>query len=151
VQYVPITLVAVLAVFAIGCDPGMSISQIKPSCETTKGDSATAQIVIDVATSHVFIGNTRYVPQVRITNSSNASITITSVELISRGEVYANKPVQPGFYPLVVQPGKTEDLLVWFDLKNPVYETFKDQSQLQVHYRKDDKEEIVRTGVVGSR
>jgi hypothetical protein len=144
-------LFATMAILAVGCDPGMSISQMKSSYEATKGDSAATQIAIDVKTSSSLIGDTWYVPQVRITNSSNSSITITTVELISRGVVYANKPVQPGFYPLVVQPGKTDDLLVWFDLNDPVYKTFKEPSELRVHYRKDNKEEIAHASVIGNR
>jgi hypothetical protein len=143
-------LAAVIAILAVACDPGMTIRQTKSPHEGTSGiGAAGAQVAIDVKTSHPLTGETWYAPQVRITNSSDSSITITSVELISQGATYANKPPQPGFYPLVVQAGRTEGLLVWFDLKDAVKKTFHQPAELRVHYRKDNKEEIARTSVVG--
>jgi hypothetical protein len=129
-----------VAILMVACDPGMTIRQTK---------SPGVRVVIDVKTSHQLIGETHYAPQVKITNASDSSIAITSVDLISQSATYANKPIQPGLYPLVVQPGKTEDLLVWFDLNDAVNRTFRQPAELRVHYRKDNKEEIAYTSVVG--
>ena len=128
----------------------MTIRQTKSPYAGTSGiSSASAQIAIDVKMSHPLTGETMYAPQVTITNSSDSSITITGVELISRGVTYANNPPQLGLYPLVVQPGRTEGLLVWFDLKDSVKKTFHQPAELRVHYRKDSREKIVHTSVVG--
>jgi hypothetical protein len=143
------TLIATMTVLAVGCDPGMSIRQTKSSYEATNGASATgARIVIDVKTTRQIIGETHYAPQVKITNASTSSIAITSVDLISLGTTYANKPLQPGFYPLALQPGKTEDLLVCFDLNDAVNRIFQHPAELLVHCRNDNKEEIVHAVVV---
>ncbi len=142
--------VVLVMVLLVACDPGMTIRQAKSPHEGTSGISAGgAQVVLEVKTSHQLIGETWYVPKVRITNSTDSSIIITSVELASRGAVYINKPPQPGFYPLVVQPGRTEALLVWFDLNEAVKKTFQQPAELRVHYQKDDKEEIAHASLVG--
>jgi|SRR5882724_5962855 len=138
-----------VAVLVFACDPGMTIRQTKSAPEAIRGNNATvAQVAIDVKTSRQLIGETHYALQVKITNASDSSIAITSVDLISQGETYANKPIQPGLYPLVVQPGRTEDLLVWFDLNDGVKKTFQQPAELRVHYIKDNKEEIAHTSVV---
>jgi hypothetical protein len=140
-----------IAGLAVSCDPGMTIRQAKAPDEAVSGISAGgAQVAIDVKTSHPIIGETWYAPQVRITNSSDSSITIINVDLTARGTTYTNKPPQPGCYPLAVQPGKTEALLVWFDLNESVKKSFyKQPAELRVYYRKDNKEWIAHTSVVG--
>ena len=95
------------------------------------------------------LGEIHYATHVKITNTSDSSISITKVDLISQGETYASKPIQHGLYPLVVQPGRTEDLLVWFDLNDGVKKIFRQPVELRVHYTKDNKEQIAHTSVVG--
>ena len=143
-------LVVAIAILAAACDPGMTIYQAKSPHEAESGVTAgSSQVVLEVKTSHPLIGETKYAPRVRITNSSNSSITVTSVELISQGSTFVSNPPQQGFYPLVVQPGKTEGLVVWFDLKNGVKKTFHQPAELRVHYLEDNKEQIAHTRVVG--
>lgn len=143
-------LLGATAVLVVACDPGMTIRQTKSSGEVTNGGhAASPQVAIDVKTSHPLIGETWYAPQVRITNSSDSPITVTSIELTARRTTYANKPPQPGIYPLVVSPGKTEALLVWFDIGDAVKKTFQQPAELRVHYRSGSKEEIARTSIVG--
>ena len=128
----------------------MTIRQAKSPQKATSGISGGgAQVVLEVKTIHPLIGETWYAPQVKITNSSNSSITVTSVELISQDATFVSNPPQQGFYPLVVQPGKTEGLVVWFDLKNGVKKTFHQPAELRVHYLEDNKEQIAHTRVVG--
>jgi hypothetical protein len=50
---------------------------------------------------------------------------------------------------LVVQPGRTEGLLVWFDLKDEVKKAFHQPAELRVHYLRDNKDQIAHTSVVG--
>jgi len=143
-------LVVAIAILAAACDPGMTIYQAKSPHEADTGVTAgSSQVVLEVKTSHPLIGETKYAPRVRITNSSNSSITVTSVELISQGSTFVSNPPQQGFYPLQVQPGRTEDLLVWFDLNDAVNRTFQRPAELRVHYVEDKKEQIARTSLVG--
>ena len=139
-----------IAILSAGCDPGMTIRQAKSPQKATSGISGGgAQVVLEVKTIHPLIGETWYAPQVKITNSSNSSITVTSVELISQDATFVSNPPQQGFYPLQVQPGRTEDLLVWFDLNDAVNRTFQRPAELRVHYVEDKKEQIARTSLVG--
>lgn len=91
----------------VGPDPGLRLG---------------VRALAHVKTEHPLIGETRYVPQVMVTNNSDSPITITSVELVAKRGTNANKPRQPGSYPLAVPPGKTETLDIWFDLADYVKE-----------------------------
>jgi len=102
----------------VACDPAITIRQIKSS------NGTSAPITIKVKTQHPMIGNTRYVPQVTVTNDVNSPITVTSTELSTKIGAYVNRPRQPGSYPTQVPPGTTETLDIWFDLANGVRETF---------------------------
>ena len=144
-------LLITVVFFCVACDPGMTIRQKKFSDETTKQQTTTGgQTIIDIKTSHVLIGETKYVPQVSITNASDSSITVTSVELISLGTAFANNPRQLGLYPLVVKPRATGGLLVWFDLNNDVKRTFRQPAELRVHYLRDNKNQIASATIVGT-
>jgi hypothetical protein len=135
-----------------GCDPGMTIRQVTQHDRVQFSPQAPAPtgLLIYVKTSHLLIGENWYAPTVTVTNSLNASITISSVELIAKGITYANKPRQTGTYPLAVDPGQTQSLDVWFDLRDDVRKTFfKQSAELRVHYRSDGKEQIGQTVVVG--
>jgi hypothetical protein len=83
---------------------------------------------IHVKASHPLISQIWYAPEVKVTNSSDSPITITSAELITRRETYANKTARPGTYPVVIQPGSTETLDVGFHLNDDVKKTFFQQS-----------------------
>src|SRR5262245_42919303 len=96
-------LLITVVFFCVACDPGMTIRQKKFSDETAKQQTTTGgQTIIEIKTSHVLIGESKYAPRVSITNASDSSISVTGVELISRGTVFANNPPPLGLYPLVV-------------------------------------------------
>jgi hypothetical protein len=136
----------IAAILLIGCDPGLTIYQVRPASIV---NSATAKINIHVRTSHPLIGETSYAPEVKITNSSGASITVTKVELAEGNAIYENKPVRAGTYPASISAGDTQVLDIWFDVKDGVGKMFHKPAELRVHYRSDNKEEIVSTTIVG--
>ncbi|MFC5862516.1 hypothetical protein ACFPT7_09465 [Acidicapsa dinghuensis] len=131
-------------VLTIGCDPGMMIRQTS-SIGAAKG----ASVAVYVKTSHPLIGETWYAPEVKVTNSSDSSIAVTGVELAARSVIYANKPRRPGTYPLIVPPGKTEALDIWFDLHDNVKKTFQEPAELRVHYQSSGKEAIAQANLTG--
>jgi hypothetical protein len=51
---------------------------------------------------------------------------------------------------LVVPPGKTESLDMWFDLTDDVKQTFfRQPAELRVHYRSRDRDETAHAAVIG--
>ena len=90
-----------------------------------------------------------YAPDTKVTNSSESPITVTGVELIARGVTYANRPGRPGTYPLIVFPGETDALDIWFDLHDDVKKTFQQSAELRVHYRGGDIEEVAQVKIIG--
>jgi len=134
------------SILIVGCDPGLTIYQVRPA---KVAGAASPQVTIHVRTSHQIIGETWYAPEVKVTNSSGASIAVTKVELAEGRATYENKPRSAGSYPLLISPGDTQVLDVWFDLKEGVGRTFHKPTELRVHYRSGDKEQIVSTTIVG--
>lgn len=133
-----------VSLLLVACDPGMTIRQIEAS------NGTPARITLNVKTKHLLIGETSYVPQVTVTNNSDSPITITSVELIAKRGTYANKPLQPGSYPMAVPPGKTETLDIWFDLADHVKETFfRQPAEVRVHYKSRSQDETAHVSVIG--
>jgi hypothetical protein len=122
----------------------MTIRQIKASNPTSD------PIKIAVRTQHPIVTHTWYNPEVTVTNGSDSSITITSVELAAQRKTYANKPRQPGSYPFVVPPGKSETLDVSFDLTDDVKKTlFRRPAELRVYYRTRGEGQTARVSVIG--
>ena len=136
----------IVAILLIGCDPGLTIYQVRPANIV---NSASAEITIHVRTSHPLVGETSYAPEVKITNSSGAPITVTKVELAEGNATYENKPVRAGTYPVSISAGDTQVLDAWFDVKDGVGKIFHKPAELRVYYRSGDKEEIVSTTIVG--
>ena len=133
------------AILLIGCDPAVTIHQV----ESTTGVSINRRVAIHVKTSHPLIGNTRYAPEVKVTNSSASPIVVTKVELAEGKMTYENKPVRLGSYPVTIAPGYTQALDVWIDLNDSVRKIFHTPSELRVHYRSGDREQIVSATIVG--
>ena len=136
----------IAAIVFIGCDPGLTIYQVRPANIV---NSARAEIDIHVRTTHPLVGEISYAPEVKITNSSGASITVTKVELAEGNTTYENKPVTGGTYPLSISAGDTQVLDVWFHVKDGVGKIFHKPAELRVYSRSGDKEEIVSTTIVG--
>jgi hypothetical protein len=139
------TLLSVLLVLAIGCDPGMTIRQTH-----SLGAADGTSVAVHVNSSHPLIGETWYAPVVTVTNSSDSPIAVTGVELGAGDVTYANKTRRPGTYPLLVPSGKTEALDTWFDLHDGVKRTFQQSAEIRVHYRRGGKEEIARANLIGA-
>lgn len=140
-------LFGAVSILLAGCDPGLTIRQV----EITRESSENHQVTIHIKTNHQLIGDTKYVPEVRVTNSSGAPITVTKVELAERKATYENKPVRLGSYPVPISPGDTKVLDVWFELNDSVRTIFHTPIELRVHYRSGDKDEIARATIVGGR
>jgi hypothetical protein len=137
------TLLTATLVVTVACDPGMTISQASAP-EAGKG----ARVAVNVKTSHPLVGETWYAPDAQVTNSSESPITVTGVELSARGVTYANRPGRPGTYPLIVAPGKTDALDIWFDLSDDVKKTLQQAAGLRVHYRVGDREEVAEVKMI---
>ena len=97
------------------------------------------------------IGETSYAPEVSITNSSGAPIVVTNIELAKGKEIYESKPRRAGSYPASISIGDTQVLDVWFDLNDSVRRIFQTPTELRVHYRSRDKDEIAHATIVSSR
>ena len=148
-------LLVVLLLLTVGCpigDPGMTIRQAvqRGSLSGLPATPSPSYLGINVKTSHPFQGETWYAPTVTVTNSFESPITVSAVELVVRGVTYANGRGRAEAYPVVVLPGKTETLDIWFDLRENVWKTFfKQSAELRVHYRKDAREEIAHASIIG--
>jgi len=134
-----------VSVLLVACDPGMTIHQI----EAAPGTSAP--VTIKVKTEHPLIGNHWYAPTVAVTNNSDSAISISSVELSAKPTTYPNKPRHTESFPLVVTPGKTETLDIWFELSDNVKKTFlRHNAALLVHYQSRGRGETAEAFVVGA-
>ena len=136
--------VPAMLVSAVACDPGMTISQT-----STPGASASREPSVRVKTSHVLSARNWYSPDVSITNSSEAPITVTRLELTTRSAKYENAPRRAGTYPLPVPPAGTADLDVWFDLQSDLATTFSAPAQLRVFYQIAGQERVALASVKG--
>jgi hypothetical protein len=142
-------LVVTLALFA-GCDPGMSIRQINSAADSKKtAVVVTPEIAIEVKTTHQLIGEGWYHPEVKVTNSSDSLITITSVELVAQGVTYENKPRGGETYPLTLPVRSTTSLEVAFRFSEGVHKIFKKPAELRIHYLTRGHDGLARTTVVG--
>lgn len=141
-------LVVTLALFA-GCDPGMSIRQINSTSDSKKTTVVTPEITIEVKTTDQLIGEDWYDPEVKVTNSSDTPITVTSVELTAQGVTYENKPRGARTYPLTLPVRSTTSLDVAFRFSEGVYRIFKKPAELRVHYLTRGNDGLARTTLVG--
>ena len=130
-----------IPVLLIACDPGVSIHQIKSQDQTAVGSNTpNTKVAVNVTTTRQLIGATWYAPKVKVTNASNAPVTVTDVELSVRSKIYANKTREPGAYPLTIKSGSSESLEALFRLDEDVRKTFKEPTELLVCYRIGEKQ-----------
>jgi hypothetical protein len=92
------TLLLVALAAVVACDPGMTIRQTNSHVESE--NTAFPKISVEVKPTHQLIGERWYDPQVKVTNSSEFSITISSIELVAGGVTYENRPHDSKYYPL---------------------------------------------------
>ena len=139
-------LVSTFLIVTIGCDPGMSIRQATENANDT--GQLNAVLVIRVATTHQLIGEMHYAPKVQLDNSGNDSLTITRVELLTRGGTYANHPWRSTSYPMKLRTKETEGIDVKFDLVEPVHKVFEETAILRIHYLVGGNEQIATATLV---
>lgn len=131
----PRILVTGLLILLVGCDPGMTVRRINSVVESEGAPATpTPQIAISVKTTHQLIGEPRYDPQVTAANLSDAPVTITGVELVSRNLTFQNRAEAQTSYPLNLPAHSTVPIDVHFHFNSGVYVIFKDPVELQVHY-----------------
>ncbi len=139
------TLLFTASLALAGCDPGMIIRQVEDAQTSDPG------VVIHVAKDYPFISENWYAPAAKITNSTGGPINVASVELVTAGRTYQNKPLGDS-YPFLLAAGETASLDTWFDLATTdVYEAFPFHSyvRLRIHYRIGKEERAVDATMVG--
>src|SRR6202045_399299 len=123
------TLYLIPVLILIACDPGMTIRQTEPPAIPTTLVGPNDKVIVHIKTTRQLIGETWYDPEVKVTNTLNSPITVTSVELKTGRDAYANNPSRLGAYPLSIMPGSTEPLDVSFRLKDNVRKTFQQSAE----------------------
>ena len=141
-------LLTTLALFT-GCDPGMSIRQINSAAVSKKAVVVAPEIAIEVKTTHQLIGEGWYDPEVKVTNSFDSPITVTSVDLVAQGVTYENKPRQGETYPLTLPARSTTSIEVAFRFSEGVHKIFKKPAELRIHYLTQGRDGLALTNVVG--
>jgi hypothetical protein len=136
---------AMTVAFLVACDPGMSISQE----DMSKTSGSKGDLIIRIAPRHQLIGESRYSPKVEVTNTFDTPLKITSVELATLREIYANHPVAKGIYPVTLSARATAGLEVRFDLAEPVHKAFKQPAELRIHYLTVGGEKVATVRLVG--
>ena len=135
-----------LGLITVGCDPGMTIRQANQPSQTQN-----QVIVIRVPTSRHLIGELNYSPDgVQVTNLSQSPIKITTLELVSEAKTFPYQQVGPDKYPVMIKPGNRAKIPVWFDL-DPSYlrAVFKNPVELRVYYERAGAKEFESAFLVG--
>jgi len=133
-----------LPLLIVACDPGVTIRQADSRTETGKRSS----VLLHVKSTHQLIGNTWYAPRVTVTNTSEAPVLVTGIELATRQKIYSDGSPQPQDFPEEVLPRQAQNFTVLFRLDDAVYKTFREPAELRVHYRYGSSEDTARTAVV---
>jgi hypothetical protein len=140
------TLVVGMAlILASGCDPGMTIRQTTPQLRATN----SAQITIRVLPTHPFVGTKLYAPTLQIANSSESSIAVVGIDLITQHGKFQNKSQRSGIFPFELPSGKTQELGAWFELSDSLKRAFSQSVELQVHCRAGGMDQTFRASLVG--
>lgn len=117
-----------------GCDPGFTVRQMNGRIQSHPDVPATLQRVrVEVDRFHALIGVSLYKPKIRITNATELPIAVTGCELVTVRGVYPTSRHNEA-YPITVAPSATEEIEVWFDLREGLYTTFKRPAELRVRY-----------------
>lgn len=144
------TLMVLVLILFVACDPGMTVRQIDSSVESEGATTTTTpKISVDVKTTDQLIGERSYRPRVTLTNSSDFTITITEVDLNAQGAIYKNRPYDAKYYPLRVPPQSTVPLDVYFRFAEGIYKIFKDPCELRIHYSSQQGTALARITVAG--
>jgi hypothetical protein len=143
------TLYTIVALLVVACDPGMTIRQAQNHNDNRAGlGTLGPRVVVNVKTTRQLFGEAWYDPEVKVTNSLESPIAVTSVELATQRRSYPNTSPKPENYQIAIQPGNTETMKVMFRLDAGVHETFRQPAELRVHYLTDNREEIARITII---
>jgi len=132
----------------MGCDPAISIYQVKLVHPAVPASAKQPELSVNVKGYRNLIGEGSYRPEVTIKNLSSSQATIIGMELITTRKNYTDKPSPEGLYPLILQPGATAVLHAEFELDQGLLNTFSKPAELLVHYRIENQNEIVKTRLV---
>jgi hypothetical protein len=128
-------LIPLALILLVACDPGMAVRQINSFVESENtAVTPIPKVSVNVKTTHQLIGERSYLPDVTLTNSSYFEVTITSIDLVARGETYENRPQDTKCYPLKVLAQSTAPLDVHFRFTDGIYKVFKNPGELRIHY-----------------
>ena len=135
----------------VGCDPGMTIRQaVQRSNRNLPATPNPNDLTISVRTFSSLIGYSSYAPDVTVTNSSAASITIKDIELTAKGIVYANR--QQDGYPFMLASGQTQVFGGLFNLRDDLWTTFSKQpADLRIEYLIDGEQRTAHASIIGER
>jgi hypothetical protein len=144
VRAVFVAFALALPLLIVACDPGVTIHQADSLTETGKSSG----VILRVKSTHQFIGDTRYVAQVTVTNALEAPVLVTGTELATKQKIYSDSSPRPQDFPEEVLPRQAHDFTVLFRLDDAVYKTFKESAELRVHYRNGSREDTARIAIV---
>jgi hypothetical protein len=129
------SLVLLVLILLVACDPGMTVRQINSSVESeSAAATAIPKISVDVKTTSLLIGQRVYDPQVVATNLSDVPVTITSIELIAGSRTLQNGTHAARDYPVNLPAHSTVPLGVYFSLSDGVDKIFEKPGELRIHY-----------------
>jgi len=86
VRAVFVAFALALPLLIVACDPGVTIHQADSLTETGKSSG----VILRVKSTHQFIGDTRYVAQVTVTNALEAPVLVTGIELATKQKIYSD-------------------------------------------------------------
>lgn len=138
-------LLLLICLAIIGCDPAISIRQVE-----LPDKPHDSNIEIQIPLSRPLIGEGMYAPgPVQVTNLTQTSLKITSIQLISGQKSFPYEQVGPAKYPVVVSPGKSATLPVWFNLGSSVATVFKDTVEFRVLYEQGSEKNQASVYLIG--
>jgi hypothetical protein len=85
---------------------------------------------------------------VTVTNTLEAPVLVTGIELATKQKIYSNSSPQPPDFPEEVLAKQAHNFTVLFRLDDAVYKTFKEPAELRVHYRTGSGEDTARIAIV---
>jgi hypothetical protein len=142
------TFVLLVALVAIGCDPAMTLRQRGGT--TIPKEASQPPLSISVNESRQLVGERWYVSTVYISNSTDASVEITKVELVTSARGYQLKDWAEQRLKRDLGARESARLELWFDLDGAVAEVFREPAELRVHYESAGVETVATVLIEGT-
>lgn len=146
-----VSIVFAAQLFAVGCDPGMLIQQVKAPTPAGAG-TPEQDLKLVVGTTNRLIGERLYNPLVDAINVGRSPVRVVKVELHTQNKIYTNDSTAPNGdgHPLVIDPGETKPIPVQFWVENSVWDTFfRHPADLVVYYEDGSKQRMAHATIVG--